>query len=358
MPIYNFITGVQPTEQSEQQEQQGQQEQPSGGDTVSEFAAILLESFDVEPSEPGQPSDTILAKIQESLIPAFIKEDEEWRQKNFYEIYLKKLNQPKATRGYIPQDIVDELDSTVVDIPQNFAGLEAEMVPTRLQNQLFRIYSVNEDDDYVEISARLVWYDNLQNYTLWKPDEKTKYTAAACARNILSNAVSPVNTRVASDCTEQIIGKDLDFERKNIVEAFLDPEKGLCKKFDLSMIRDNWDCYVLKEVGYNRGFVVEDGKNLLGVQRTESIDNVATRVCPYGKAKNGDIIWLNNDGKKWVDSEYIGDYVLPRVELYDTGLQVDKDDVTERNIQQKLLEAGQKRFNALPGAEMKVDDDD
>lgn len=268
----------------------------------------------------------------------------------------------KAKSGYMKKSDVDALNPTSIAIPANFAGLEAEMTPTRLQDQLFRIETVVENEDYVEVTARHVWYDNIKNFTLWevpKANKDTDYTAAAICRNILTNAISPVDSRVASDCTDTIKGSDIDYKNKNIVEAFLDPTNGVCAKFDLSLIRDNWDFYVLKNVGYNRGFVVEDGKNLLGVERTESIENLATRVAPFGKDKKGNIVWLNNNGLKYVDSQYIGNYSCPYVELYDTGIQIGKGGVTTQNIQAKLLEAGQKRFTDdhidLPTVEMTVE---
>lgn len=259
-------------------------------------------------------------------------------------IFFKKAN-GKSGSGYITQEDYNSLNLSTVSIPANFAGLEAEMVPTRLQEQLFRIYEVEEETDYVTIRARHVWYDNDQNFCLWKGTENTDYTGAAVCRNILTNSLYPVKSNVASDCTDTKKGSDLDFERKNLVECFLDPEKGVCAKYGLSMIRDNWDFYCLKEVGYNRGFVVESKKNLLGVNRRENCDDVVTRVAPYGKNDKGDIVWLNNNGVKWVDSENINDYDYPKAELLDTGLQIGKEDVTARNIQEKLLAAAQKRFS-------------
>lgn len=250
----------------------------------------------------------------------------------------------RAGGGYIRKSDFDALNVRTVSIPAEFAGLEAEMTPTRLQEQLFRIYSVSEQDGYVEIRARHVWYDNLYNHTLWKPTETTKYTAAAACRNILTNAISTCYSNVASDCTDEIIGKDLDYERKNLVECFLDPEKGICKKYGLSLIRHNWDFYCLKEVGYDRGFVIEDRKNLLGVTRNENTDSVYTRIAAYGKDRKGEIVWLNHNGKKYIDSQYISDYGHPRVDIYDTGVQIGKDDCTAENIQAKILAAAQKRF--------------
>ena len=271
-------------------------------------------------------------------------------------VYVHQGTQSKS--GYMKKSDVDALNPSTVSIPANFAGLEAEMVPTRLQDQLFRVVDVVETEDYVEVTARHVWYDNLKNYTMWEPNADTDYTAAAVCRNILTNAISPVDSRVASDCTDTLKGDQLDYKQKNLVEAYLDPENGICEKFGLSMIRDNWDFYCLKNVGYNRGFVIENGKNLLGVQRRESIENLATRVAPFGKDKKGNIIWLNNNGLKYIDSQYIADYSCPHVELYDTGLQIGKDGTTAGNIQAKLLEAGRKRFTDdrvdLPNVEMTI----
>lgn len=267
---------------------------------------------------------------------------------HFVQATVEKLaesqRQQRTYTGYITREEFNSLNVSTVPIPQNFAGLEAVDVPTRLQEQLFRIYEVEESEDYVTVHARHVWYDNLQNYTIWEPTEDTEYTAAAVCRNILTNAISDVESNVASDCTDTKPGSEFDYARKNIVEAFLDPENGVCAKFGLSLIRYNWDFYCLKNVGFDRGYVIQDKKNLLGVVRTESIENLATRIVPIGMDKQGEIVWLNNNGLRYVDSQYINDYSKPRVELYDTGLRIGQDDVTAENINEKLLQAGRARF--------------
>ena len=276
-----------------------------------------------------------------------------------YKEMSAQTKEGKRFNGYVRVADLDELNVSTVGIPQNFAGLEAVAVPTRLSDQFFDIYEVTENEDYVEVRARHMFYRNIQNNTLWKPDKETSYTGAAACRNILSNAISRVPFKVASDCTDEISGADLDFERKNIVEAFLDPEKGLCKKYGLSLIRDNDKFYCLKEVGYDRGYLVQNGKNMLGVERVESIENVATRVAPIGKDSKGNVIWLDYNGQKYIDSQYINDYSSPKLEIYDTGLQIGKNDVTAENIQTKLLEAAQKRFTEdkvdIPEVTMKVE---
>ena len=265
----------------------------------------------------------------------------------------------KCQTGYVRKTALQSMDVQTVSIPQNFAGLEAVDVPTRLMEQLFEIVDVDEQENEVIIRARHTWYQNLTNFTLWQPEEEQTYNCAAVCKNVLDNAIFPVKFAVATDCEDTLPGKDLDFERKNIVECFLDPENGICKKFGLSMIRDNDRFYVLKNVGYDRGFVVEAGKNMLGVERQESIDNLATRVAPIGKDSKGKIVWLDNNGLKYIDSPHINDYREPHVEIYDTGLVIGKDGVTAQNIQAKLLAAGQKRFTDdkvdLPEVTMRVE---
>lgn len=310
-----------------------------GGSTLSQ--AVLKGVGEVP--EATQSDEPNFAKLMNATLQARLDDTVE----DFVAALAKvtdKKNKKRSFTGYIKKSDFDALNVSTVSIPENFAGLESQMTPTRLQEQLFRIVEVVEDEDCVTITARHVWYDNLENYTLWKPTETTNYTAAAVCRNILSNAISPVNSRVASDCTDTKVGKDLDFERKNLVEAFLDPEKGVCAKFGLSLIRNNWDFYCLKEVGYDRGIVIQNGKNLLGVERTESIENLATRICPIGKDDKGNIVWLNYQGKKYIDSQYIDDYSYPRTEIFDTGLQIGKEDVTAQNIQDKLLQKAQEHL--------------
>lgn len=284
----------------------------------------------------------------------------------YYKVVIQYTDEGNSSKkkqktGYVRKDVFDGLNTHTINIPANFAGLEAEAVPTRLMEQLFRIYEVVETEDYVEVTARHVWYDNLKNYTTWEvptADKETSYNASAVMHNVMVNAISATPSSVATDCTDSLKGSEFDYRNKNLVEVFLDPEVGICAKFGLSLIRYNWDFYCLKSVGYDRGFIVENGKNLLGVERTESIENLATRVAPYGKDKKGNIVWLDNNGQKFVDSQHISDYSCPFVELFDTGIQIGKDGTTTANIQSKLLEAGQKRFSEdhvdIPEVEMTI----
>ena len=251
---------------------------------------------------------------------------------------------PSVT-AWVPEDELSEFNVRTVSIPQNFAGMEAIAVPTRLRPQLFDIVEVVENEEYVEITALHMFYRLSENMTLWKPTEGLKYTGAAACRNVMTNQLSSTAFRVASDCMDERPGDEMDYERRNIVETFLDPESGICARYDLSMIRDNDVFYCLKNVGYDRGFLIENGKNLLGVERRVNIENLVTRVAPVGRDEEGEYVWLNRNGLKYVDSSHIGEYPAPRAEIYYTDITIGENGVTAENIQQKLYEEALTRFS-------------
>lgn len=284
--------------------------------------------------------------VSHALVTAEIKKDEKGKPSG------------RVATGYVEESELEQLTQETVSIPANFAGLEAAMVPTRLRDQLFEITEVVESEEYVEVTALHIFYRQRENSTTWSPSKTTKYSCAAICRNVMNNVVFDLGFDMATDCTDQLWGHEFDYARKNIAECFLDPESGICKRFGLSMIRDNSVFYCLKNVGYDRGFVIEDGKNLLGVERTESIEDVVTRICPLGRDANGNLVWMNWDGKNYVDSSHIADYGSPRLEVWQTDIRVGEDDVTAANIHEKLRAAALKRFSDdkvdLPDVQMTI----
>lgn len=267
---------------------------------------------------------------------------------------LEEANK-KAVNAIVNRSNLEKIKE--VTIPAAYYGLEAVDVPTRLRYQLFTITSVDEEDDGVTITAQHVFYEQSYEYTTFKGEEGTNYSASAVIENVMTNTIGGSERfEVETDSTDQKPGKELDYARKSIVEAFLDPENGICKKFGLSLIRDNYFFYCLKNVGYDRGYTVEYGKNLLGVEREENIENTVTRLAPYAKDRKGNPIWLTG---MFVDSTHITDYAAPRVGLLDTGLVIGKDGTTDQNVQDKLRAAAQKEFDEnhvdIPEVTMTVD---
>jgi len=243
---------------------------------------------------------------------------------------------------------------TSQQIGGNFAGVENVADAVRLQYQLFQVTQINQTLDQMHVTAMHVFYELLPTATTYKTDAGVG--APVAIAGIFDSMVTPDARFTCLTDTGETAGA-LDWERKNVVEALLDPENGLCARYGLSLIRNNYDLYALRNVGSDRGFVVEYGKNMLAVDRTEDIANVVTRIIPYGKSAKGEIVYL--DGQIWVDSPRIGDYVMPRVAYLDCA-----DTATESNsmslsqVKEELRRRAQAEFDAgcdLPELSMTVD---
>jgi phage minor structural protein len=97
-----------------------------------------------------------------------------------------------------------------------------------------------------------------------------------------------------------------NWTRVNLINALIDPDTGLCRLFDATLVRDNWDLYILKNPGVNRGVTVEYAKNMTGIEYRESMDEVATRIVPIGEKENGKPLLLSDDGTAdYIDSPRI-----------------------------------------------------
>lgn len=283
------------------------------------------------------------------------------RNANIPEELLNQSNRNRYSRkgnvtGYVRQDELE--DETEEEIPQVLTGLESVETPSRVAYQLFNVVSVEQTLDSISVSCEHVFYDLINNFTQWEPTASTQYKGYEACNAVLSNLASPDSRfTVQSDSMDTLPGSKIDVARKNGVEAFLDPSKGICALYGLNMIRNNYDIYLMKEVGSDRGFVAEYGKNLLGVQWKETIQNVVTRVFPFGHNENGDLIWISG-ATKYIDSTHINDYTVPLCEIYDTGLTIGQDGTTASNIQSKLVQEAQKRFSVdhadLPEVSMTI----
>ena len=73
----------------------------------------------------------------------------------------------------------------------------------------------------------------------------------------------------------------------NPVSALLDPETGATALWDAELVRDNFDFFLLRDAGLNRGVRIEYAKNLLGVSCEVDASDVVTRIVPVGKDKIG-----------------------------------------------------------------------
>ena len=244
--------------------------------------------------------------------------------------------------------------TTTQVITDSFYGVEGVTDAVRLQYQLFQVTSIEQTLDHATVTAQHVFYELLTGVTSYKSDAAVE--ASAAIQGIFSGMVSPDERFTCLTDTRDTAGA-LDWERTNVVQALLDPENGLCARFGLSLIRDNYDMYALKNVGSDRGFVVEYGKNMLAVDRTEDISDVITRIIPFGKTKKGELVYL--DGVIYVDSPHIKDYAMPRTMYLDcSDTATESKSMSLAQVKAELRARAQSEFDAgcdLPALSMTVD---
>lgn len=230
-----------------------------------------------------------------------------------------------------------------VSIPQALNGVESVAGATRLGYQIFTITEVVSDLEWVKVTATHVTYELLNCYTSYVT-ENSVTGAAACA-GIVNNELNTDNRfTIVSDCSDSVDG-GLDYDQYNIIKALLDPDEGICAKYGLCLIRDNFAMYAIKNVGTDRGFTVEYGKNMLDMEHTLNIDETYNRIIPFGKTAKGKVKYLS--GTKWIDStDHIGDYSKPRTLLLDCSdtCTIGKEGCTSENFDTRLRSAVADKF--------------
>lgn len=248
---------------------------------------------------------------------------------------------------------------TEVIEPAKPTGGSALMIG-QAREQLFRIYSVEQDSEAATVTAKAlhVFYDengNLINDEYEIEEGKTEEVNAVMA-NIDSKLAVPHTVRFqAINLTGDITG---DFGYKTPVEAYLDPDDGVVSQTKALLVRDNWEAYLLPDMVRDRGVTIRRGKNLIGVEVTNDASSIVTRIIPVGKDKDGDPLYLKDE--KWIDSPRINDYPFPRIKRIEYDVQTGKDDFkNDTAVRNEIKRLAEEDFSKngvdLPKYGMEVD---
>ena len=228
------------------------------------------------------------------------------------------------------------------------------------RDQLFRIYSVEQDSEAATVTAKAlhVFYDEAGNLIdgEYEIEEKTTEEVNSVIAKINSMLLTPSSVRFQPiNLTGDITG---DFSYKTPVEAYLDPDEGIVAQTKALLVRDNWEAYLLPDMVRDRGVTIRRGKNLIGVEVTNDISDVVTRIIPVGKNKNGDPLYIS--GTKYVDSPHIGEYSFPRTKRIEYDVQTGKDGFNNDNaVRDEIRRLAEEDFSKngvdLPTYGMEVD---
>lgn len=195
-------------------------------------------------------------------------------------------------------------------LPDNSQAIEEILSPWTVSDQYFRIYETTSKLDSIEVSARHISYDLLYNMTDY--ESKDEATLETVVNGILNNCYTTHDFEAHTNVDNKRAGST--YKGNNPIDAIMNLEKGVCTRFDVSLVRDNYDLYFLKDPGLNRGVQIRYSKNMTGIDFKSSEDEVATRIVPVGEKKNGDPLYLSNTiSERYIDSPYISAYPYPHV---------------------------------------------
>ena len=249
-------------------------------------------------------------------------------------------------------------------IEDNANAIQEVQSPWMITDQLFRIYEVERGLEKVTVSARHITYDLLYDATHYYYGSDQAVSLQTTLDNILGKSYG-FQTRFHAYTNVTNTQTGLSFRGKNEIECFLDPEDGVCAKFDVDMIRDNYDLYFLHDPGINRGVRIQYGKNLTGISYKDNTEELVTRIIPTGETKNGEEFFLAGPvEQQCVDSKHINDY--PIIHVYYMKCENckigDKDEnggkITEAVARARMRAQAQKMFDSgcdLPKIEMSVE---
>lgn len=210
-----------------------------------------------------------------------VKRNDAW---NRYKIKAKKLN------GWIDKAALEE-DATV-QLPGDDPTAIEDIYPLwGDKEQLFRIYSEDRTDTEITVHARHISYDLLTNMTMYKNNQEV--SLADAVNGVFNQCVESHEFTVQTNIADTKVG--VDYRHSNPINALFDPETGILKKWDVQLVRDDYELTILKTVGKNRGMTVEYGRNLTGVNCNISTENVVTCVLPTGVDHDGKPLYLTDD---------------------------------------------------------------
>lgn len=193
----------------------------------------------------------------------------------------------KRGEGWIDPDALELV--TTHSIEDDPAAIEEIQSPWTVTTQYFRIYETKKSIDEISVTARHISYDLLYNMTSYRMGFE------ASLQEILDGVLGDCYAEHQFSAHTNLEGTQTGnwYDQRNPIDVFLNEDDGLCKRFGVDLIRDNYSLYFLKNPGINRGVRIQYGKNMTGIDFTTSDDEVATRIVPVGE-KDGAKLYLNN----------------------------------------------------------------
>ena len=137
--------------------------------------------------------------------------------------------------------------------------------------------------------ARRLVYDLLGNICTYRTEGSV--TCQQACRGILENTAFSHPFQVYSDIGERHVG--IDVRDMNPIAALIDPETGAAAHWGGEVVCDDYDIYVLRRAGMDRGICIRYGRDLAGVRGRADSANVVTAIRPVGEKAGGAPLYLD-----------------------------------------------------------------
>ena len=169
-------------------------------------------------------------------------------------------------------------------------GMEAVTPSYALRQQLFRVTEVNpENGERISVRALRIAYDLLGNVSFYQ--NKASVSCGDACRGILSDTIMPHDFSIYTDLGDSHVG--FDAWDKNPIAALVEPETGVLDRWGAEIVADDYDLYVLRRAGLDRGVSIEYGRTLTGIDVDVDASGVVNAVRARGEKKDGAPLYLD-----------------------------------------------------------------
>lgn len=200
----------------------------------------------------------------------------------------------------IPKTVGTKLvgEQGINQVPNKWAYLvEGNII--KIDGQLFRIYHKSKTSTTISVNCRHIFYDLISNFL--EDVRPTNKTGLQALQYILDNTQDNHNFT----CNGDVVGTNtIYFVKTNPIDAIMGTNS-LLSNYQGELYRDNFNIGYWKNRGHDNGYLIMGGKNIISIDETIDMDNMATRIFPTGK----DGLMLP---EKYVDSPLINNYSVPK----------------------------------------------
>ncbi|WP_312072449.1 phage tail spike protein, partial [Anaerotignum propionicum] len=173
--------------------------------------------------------------------------------------------------------------------------------------QSFRIYHIKPDMNGIQVNARHIFYDLLDNLCL-------NINVSGTAQTVLNGIKNAFAYSMPFTFSSSMSGTgSVSASKENPIAALLSDDEdasSFVKTFGGEILRDGFTVSMKTSIGQDRGVAIRYGKNLVGLEISEDISEVATRIYAYGK----DGVAMSGGYR---DSPYINSYLYPKIHVFE-----------------------------------------